>query len=439
MNNKDIAGNDLQTIITQALGDMKHELGTGFDINHINLADLQRRTGVSRGKLRGLQKNGFRVKEHGNKGRKAASVFMDGYTGVIDNLLKSDVTNSSVCLERLQEVGFAGSLSTVKAYIAEHRDLVPPKRQLVAPQGSRGIRYTNGPGETYQMDWGFITVDNGDGTEARIACFAMVCHHCGVFYIEFFPNARQENLFIGMLHAFSEMGIPEFVLTDNMKSVVLRRDEFGHPVWHPEYQAFMKSVGFSTKLCKPRHPFTKGAVERLIRYVKENFLAGRLYSNITNLNYEARRWYSKHNNEYHKTTDCIPAEVHRERCLTVARPLEISRDLRFYLCPERSISFDGFVNYEGRRFGVPFSYTQRTCRVMREDFTLYIYSNDLSKELVQHNVTWSRLDSYCENQFSANEPEELPTTNITTRVSAVHPAEYDHRFGRFNFDKEVGC
>lgn len=71
-----------------------------------------------------------------------------------------------------------------------------------------------------------------------------------------------------MLHAFAELGIPEFVLMDNMKSVVLHRDEFGHPVWHPEYHTFMKAVGFSTKLCKPRHPFTKGAVERLIRYVK---------------------------------------------------------------------------------------------------------------------------------------------------------------------------
>ncbi|MBQ9004547.1 MAG: hypothetical protein IJ087_22135, partial [Eggerthellaceae bacterium] len=44
-------------------------------------------------------------------------------------------------------------------------------------------------------------------------------------------NARQENLFIGMVHAFMLMGVPEFVLTDNMKSVVLHRDAEGKPVW----------------------------------------------------------------------------------------------------------------------------------------------------------------------------------------------------------------
>lgn len=27
------------------------------------------------------------------------------------------------------------------------------------------------------------------------------------------PNARQENLFIGMVHAFTELGVPEWVLT----------------------------------------------------------------------------------------------------------------------------------------------------------------------------------------------------------------------------------
>lgn len=56
-----------------------------------------------------------------------------------------------------------------------------------------------------------------EGTVSRIACFAMVCHHCTTLYIEFFPSVRQENLFLGMLHSFMELGISDGVLTDNMK------------------------------------------------------------------------------------------------------------------------------------------------------------------------------------------------------------------------------
>ena len=74
------------------------------------------------------------------------------------------------------------------------------------------------------MDWGFVNVETEDGSTYKAACFAMICHYCGKRYIEFFPNARQENLFIGMIHAFLYMGIPQYVLTDNMRSVVNGRD-----------------------------------------------------------------------------------------------------------------------------------------------------------------------------------------------------------------------
>ena len=79
-------------------------------------------------------------------GQKATATVLTGYSGIIDGLLRKDVTNSSVCLERLQEAGYTGGLTTVKTYITDHRDLIPPKRQLVAPQGNRGRRYQTAPG-----------------------------------------------------------------------------------------------------------------------------------------------------------------------------------------------------------------------------------------------------------------------------------------------------
>ena len=71
------------------------------------------------------------------------------------------------------------------------------------------------------MDWGFVQVDTNTDASYKVACFAMICHHCGERYIEFFPNARQENLFIGMIHAFTYMGIPRYILTDNLSCKAL--------------------------------------------------------------------------------------------------------------------------------------------------------------------------------------------------------------------------
>lgn len=254
---EDATCNDLQEIITHAINEIKQEQGEKFSPAKINLAELERRTGISRSRLRRLKENNFIVTPHGRTGQKATSTVLTGYSGIIDGLLRKGVTNSSVCFERLQEAGYTGGLTTVKTYIADHRDLVPPKRQLVAPQGNRGRRYQTSPGVSYQMDRGFVQVDTNTDASYKVACFAMICHHCGERYIEFFPNARQENLFIGMIHAFTYMGIPRYILTDNMKSVVIRRDPEGHPIWQKDYKVFMETIGFQTKLCKPRHPFTK--------------------------------------------------------------------------------------------------------------------------------------------------------------------------------------
>ena len=425
--------NDLTEIIAQALNEMKSDLGGKFDLEKVNLAELERRTGISRGKLRRLKDNDFVDKPHGRTGSKAASTVLTGYTGILDALISKGVTNSSVCFDRLKENGYTGGLTSIKDYIAAHKHLIPAKRLIVAPQGNRGRHYSSVPGESYQMDWGFVEVETQAGVTYRVACFAMICHCCGKRYIEFFPNAKQENLFIGMIHAFLYMGIPQHVLTDNMKSVVLRRDNEGHPIWQPDYELFMGNIGFETRLCKPRHPFTKGSVERLVRFVKDNFLPGRIFNELTDLNYEAINWCNSQNSVYHRAVDCIPDDKHSQMCMMTASSLEETIELSYYLCPERKISFDGFVNYEGRRFGVPYWYTDKTCRVRRDGYVLYIYDSKMTKVLTSHDVTWSRRDSFCKDQYVVSQPEEKPTAPVQIQISQIDQPRYDDGFSQYNF------
>ena len=430
--------NDLQEILTQALDEMKAKDGDKFDLQKVNLSELVRRTGIPRKKLRRLKENNFVFKPHGNTGRKAEVTVMSGYTGVVDDLLRNRVTNSEVIYDRIKELGYKGSVPTIRRYVEAHRDLVPAERLAVSPQGNRGRRYETGPGESYQMDWGFVNVINTSGTGTyRVACFAMICHHCGERYIEFFPAAKLEHLLIGMIHAFIYMGIPESVLTDNMKSVVIGRDPDNQPIWQKDYEEFMNVLGFKTKLCKVAHPFTKGKVERLVRFVKENFLAGRVFANITDLNCEALKWCNAQNGKYHRAVDCVPHDKHLAECQKSAGILTMNKNVMKYLCPLRKISFDGFVNFEGRRFGVPYSYTKKLCRVRRDTFTLYIYDDELTKVLVQHNVTWSRKDSFCKDQYAVNQPEEYPSVPVKTTVKQLEEPEPASAFEKFNFAKAV--
>lgn len=111
--------------------------------------------------------------------------------------------------------------------------------------------------------------------------------------------------------------------------------------------------------------------------------------------------------------------------------------MRLYLCPERRISFDGFVNYEGRRFGVPYSYPGATARVERSGDTLCIYSADLKALLATHDVTWSRRDSFCEGQYEALiQPEEFPTAPVQTQIQQLPQPSGNLSFAKFDFDRE---
>ena len=91
-------------------------MGDQFSLEKINLAELERRTGISRARLRHIKENGFTVQPHALIGRKANTTVLTGFTGMIDALLWRGVKNSSVIFDRLIENGYTGGKTSVKTY-----------------------------------------------------------------------------------------------------------------------------------------------------------------------------------------------------------------------------------------------------------------------------------------------------------------------------------
>lgn len=418
----------LQEILTQAVEQVKKRNGK------IVLTEIAKLTPFTVRQLGRLRDNGFVLKPHGNKGKRKTGTKLSDCSDLLDNLLRSGVTNSSVVLERLREQGYSGGLTIVKDYIAGHRDLVPAPRVLAIATPNRGRRYDSPAGEMFQMDWGFVKVDTDCDETWQFACLAVVCHHCGFRYIEFFTSARQENLFIGMIHAFMAMGVPKVILTDNMKSVVTRRNPDGSIVFNAEYDAFQKAIGFETRLCKVAHPFTKGAVERLVRYVKGNFIQGRSFTNLTVLNDEAFRWCEARNALETRGKGYIPAEEHFRHEHFGILP---SDDVLFpFLAPKRNIGYDGCIDFENRRYGVPLSYNGRAVRVSRSGEVLTIYRCDRRETLATHHVDWSKRPKYCPGQWDEC-PREQPSEPVRSVMRFTIPHDRE-RFRRFSIiDSEV--
>ena len=123
------------------------------------------------------------------------------------------------------------------------------------------------------------------------------------------------------------------------------------------------------------HPYTKGKVERLVRFVKGNFLAGRSFTDLDALNREAALWCAEQGGRWRRAAACVPMREHEAACSANTRPLEVTAEVERYLCPRRKISFDGFVSFEGHRYGVPYWYVRRECRVNREGRVVHVSVN----------------------------------------------------------------
>ena len=83
--------NGLQEIIDKALKSMAEDAGGELDLADVNLAEFQRRTGLSRSKARTLKGKGFKATPHGRTGQKAAVTVMTGYEETVDALLAKGV------------------------------------------------------------------------------------------------------------------------------------------------------------------------------------------------------------------------------------------------------------------------------------------------------------------------------------------------------------
>src|SRR6185312_11228989 len=89
-------------------------------------------------------------------------------------------------------------------------------------------------------------------------------------------TAREDAsaLCVGLREAFDYFGgVPEHVLFDNTKAVVIERDAYGPGLhrWNDELKALAEECGFTPRLCRPYRAKTKGKVERFNAYLKGSF------------------------------------------------------------------------------------------------------------------------------------------------------------------------
>ena len=249
----------------------------------------------------------------------------------------------------------AGGYSTVKAVIR-------PLREILHQLEIATIRYETPPGRQAQMDWGIVSVNINDECK-RLHVFVMVLGYSRALYVEFTEDEKLTSLINCHKNAFDWFGgLPEEILYDNPKTIVLRR-ESGNPVFNPQFEDFARYYGFQPRLCQPYRARTKGKIEAGVKYVKRSFVLGRYFTSIADINEEVRRWVRDiADQRIHGTTHMKPSDRFKEENL---RPIGNKPPYELQVLEVRKVAADSLVSFESNRYSVPWQYVNREVEVQK--------------------------------------------------------------------------
>lgn len=217
---------------------------------------------------------------------------------------------ATVLLRELQEQGYRGGMSQLRAFLRGLRPAVP---------ADPVVRFETAPGDQMQIDW----VEFRKGADPLYA-FCATLGYSRASYVEFVTDMKVETLIACHEQAFAALGgVARRLLYDNMKTVVLERDvgAAGEHRYHAAFLDFAKHCGFVIQLCRPYRARTKGKIERFNGYLRRSFYVplvaqlkqGGLKLDVVTANAEVRRWLKEIANErLHGTTQAKPVDRLRE-------------------------------------------------------------------------------------------------------------------------------
>lgn len=295
---------------------------------------------------------------------------LEPYKDYIKTRLEKYNLSAVRILEEIQRQGYNGKISVLREHMAGLRH---DKTYHAV------LRFETVPGQQAQMDWGEFGTIEVDGETRKLHGFIAVLGYSRVRYLEFTTSMDTYTLIRCHINAFRFFGgVTKEILYDNMKQVVLKRGKtVAESDMNPVFADFMMHYGTTVSLCRVRKPRTKGKVEKLVHYAKDNFFLGRQFTDLADINSQARAWMEQVNSRVHGTIHEIPNErLLKEQPMLIQfgdRP-----DYRISQVLYRKARSNCLVSVYSGEYSVPPKYANHEVEVKIEDTQLTIFHRGLA-------------------------------------------------------------
>lgn len=277
-----------------------------------------------------------------------------------------------------------GTYSNFNKYI-KSKGLKPEKHSKGHP------RYETSPGIQAQVDWKEdMKIANRYGEVFTFQVFDYKLGYSRYPVFTYKLHKTRQDVFDCLIASFKATGgVPKQLLFDNMSSVVDRDGNKANI--SNQMKAFAKDFGFQIKLCKPRHPFTKGKVEALNKFLAWIYP----YEGEFETEDELIDILSKINRKVIERV-CdetgVPPLLLFQKEKEYLQPLPSDEVIESYLSHDRqtTVRKDSMVTYNKCKYSVPADYIGKPVRLrIDEDNLLIYYSTDI---IATHTLSTKRLN-----------------------------------------------
>ena len=311
--------------------------------------------------------------------------------------------------------GLECAQSTFRAYITKK-----PEFQSYFDSGKRKkepnnevIRFETLPAKQAQLDWKEdIRYITKEGEILHVNVCVLLLSHSRFKTYHLSISKSQSVLLSFLMESFEAIGgVPETILTDNMKTVMDEpRTEYKKGKVNARFYQFAKDCGFEVKPCIAGRPRTKAKVESPMKLIDEihayqgKFDYEELHQFVQNL-------CNRINNSYHQGTGKIPIlALKKERNLLSPLPNERIRD--FYKIDHILVKVNpsNMITYNSNQYSVPAGYIGKTVGLQVYDNHIFIYYN--TELIVRHQISQSKIN-YKPEHYEETLARVLPhKTNI---------------------------
>ena len=309
-----------------------------------------------------------------------------------------------------------GTYSNFNKYV-KSKGLKPKKTEKGHP------RYETDMGVQAQVDWKEdVTLHNryGEPFTFQVFDYKLGYSRYPVFTYKLYKT--RQDVFDCLIASFQATGgVPREILFDNMSSIVDRDGERKNI--SNQVRAFAKDFNFKIKLCKPRHPFTKGKVEAvnkflawLLPYEGEFETENELIAILNKINQKVNTYPCQETN--------MPPLVLFQKEKEYLQPLPSDDVIESYLPHDRqtTVRSDSLVTYHNCKYSVPPEYIGKPVRLLVSDNTLRIYS---STDLIAVHALSTKRMNYQKEHYQQLLTQTMKEADMVAELAEVNLKQMD--------------